>query len=592
MSDWPDSSDDLALGPFLDQVAARLEELPHESLKSLLLAHARGLSRSERADFQSMVLADLPEATEGAESERDEGLLEDISSLRQDLAKGVYCDGWGWDDEIHDERSFGDESWVDEMDALFDRAAEEFLAGNYGLACNAYGRLMAIFDLQEDGETFCGPSTPEEMVETELDEATARYLRSLYHTTKAEERVQVLADTVRELASLYIVRVSLKAMIDAEVDSLPGLDRFLNEWESALTAMETGRFTGPVIETSLRRRLLREVCTLAGGADGLGDLARKDGTFHPEAYHDWVTALIDSGRKEEALAAALEGAEKILQDSLKAKMCDRLAELAAELGRTQASVEARRMAWRSEPKQSRLKKLLSESTFDVVEIESRVAEESRWGRDSDIKLADNLIGLLEVLVGDLAAAQKRLLKAKPLGWSSTNHPGTVVFPCLLAVGSGCASIDGRTVIAHMVHKIDRTEDRWHSRQSALDEGGDMNQEIKAAVLNSENRASQPLSALIMLLIDRHRASEADRRNLLENAEMVARRRAESIVSNTHRNAYGRAAEVLVAVAEAWHLAGEGNRGQSVLSWARGRFPRHSAFKRALNSAEVGSPLLG
>ncbi|MCD4751090.1 MAG: hypothetical protein K8R59_17090 [Thermoanaerobaculales bacterium] len=591
MSDGPDSRYDLALGPFLGQIAARLEELPHESIKNLLLAHARGLTRSERSAFHNMLLTDVPVATENIVIEPDGELLDDISSLRQNLSDGSYYDGWGWDDEIHDERSFGDESWVDEMDALFDRAAGEFWARNYELACTAYGRLLTIFDMSEDGGTFSGPRPPEEMVESDLDEAAARYLRCLYHTTKPKERVPALSDAVRKLALLYVARVSMKAVIDAEVDSLPGLARFFDEWKTALTTMETGRFSGSYIDNPLRRRLLREVFALDGGADGLAELARKDGSHHAEAYHDWVTALIDSGRNEEALAAAQEGAEKILQNRLKAKMCDRLAELASELGRTQVSVNARRKAWRIEPKQSRLQDLLGEAASDPAEIESRAIEEHEWGRESDIKLADNLAGLLEVLVGDFAAAQTRLLKAKVLGWSNTTHPGQVVFPCLLLAGSASTFIDNRTVIAQMFHKIDRPEDQWQSRQYALDEGDNKNQEIQPAELNSEILSRHALSALIMLLMNRQQVPETDRENLLKNAEKVARHRTKSIVSNTHRKAYGRAAEVLIAVAEAWHLADNKHRSKSLLSWARSQFPRHSAFKRELNSAEARSPLL-
>jgi hypothetical protein len=40
-----------------------------------------------------------------------------------------FYEGSGWDDRIHAERAFRDESWVSEMDALFDGASNAFQAG-------------------------------------------------------------------------------------------------------------------------------------------------------------------------------------------------------------------------------------------------------------------------------------------------------------------------------------------------------------------------------------------------------------------------------------------------------------------------------
>jgi len=133
-----ESKDNLALGPFLRHVETRLESLTHDQLKDLLLEHARGLASDERNGFLYL-LNPKPgnEDEQNAESQgdfSDESLNDDITSFVENLENGVYYEWWGWDDEIHDERAFGDESWAEEMDDLFARAAEAFLSGELSLA--------------------------------------------------------------------------------------------------------------------------------------------------------------------------------------------------------------------------------------------------------------------------------------------------------------------------------------------------------------------------------------------------------------------------------------------------------------------------
>ena len=42
------------------------------------------------------------------------------------------------------------------------------LAGDLALARDAYGRLLGAFDLDQEVGTFCGPSSPSDMVTTDV----------------------------------------------------------------------------------------------------------------------------------------------------------------------------------------------------------------------------------------------------------------------------------------------------------------------------------------------------------------------------------------------------------------------------------------
>jgi hypothetical protein len=58
-----------------------------------------------------------------------DGLLDEIEDLMGRIRSREFYEGSGWDDRIHAERAFRDESWASEMDALFDGASDAFQAG-------------------------------------------------------------------------------------------------------------------------------------------------------------------------------------------------------------------------------------------------------------------------------------------------------------------------------------------------------------------------------------------------------------------------------------------------------------------------------
>jgi hypothetical protein len=115
----------------------------------------------------------------------DVRLLADIDAFIDRVCSRAFEREW-YDDM--DDPAKGDEARVGEMDDLFARAADAFLGGDLALAKDAYGLLLDAFDLEVD--TFCGPSSPSDMVRTDVPEAFARYLRAVYETTPRSERAE------------------------------------------------------------------------------------------------------------------------------------------------------------------------------------------------------------------------------------------------------------------------------------------------------------------------------------------------------------------------------------------------------------------
>ncbi len=67
-----------------------------------------------------------------------------IDAFTQKVEGGEYCEGWGWDDDIFEERDWGDESWADKADDFFLETRELLLEGDYQQAKEAYKRLFDI----------------------------------------------------------------------------------------------------------------------------------------------------------------------------------------------------------------------------------------------------------------------------------------------------------------------------------------------------------------------------------------------------------------------------------------------------------------
>lgn len=116
----------LTLQRFLTSLDHRLGELTVEDIRADLLTHARGLPSDQRAALLRVFTATRPATHEQPGdhdvSVRKDTLLENIDAFAHAVRSGRYFLGFGWDHEIHEERSFGDEAWVAEMDGLFTEA--------------------------------------------------------------------------------------------------------------------------------------------------------------------------------------------------------------------------------------------------------------------------------------------------------------------------------------------------------------------------------------------------------------------------------------------------------------------------------------
>ena len=110
----------------MEKVNNRLDEMSAEDLRELLARRASEVQPDGRYEFLARITA-LPVEEQDLDEQTEEELLGEIAAFAKRVADGDYCEGWGWDAEIGEERDWGDESWAEDGAEVV-RSPEEALA--------------------------------------------------------------------------------------------------------------------------------------------------------------------------------------------------------------------------------------------------------------------------------------------------------------------------------------------------------------------------------------------------------------------------------------------------------------------------------
>jgi hypothetical protein len=578
------------LGEFLNTLETRLRILSVQEVLAALVAHAERLPSGRRQAFLD-IFPDPRVTPSGAVEPEDHLLLADVDAFVARARAGEFDQEETWYDVRYDDDDWdydgADTSWVPEADALFAAAGEAFVGERLALAREAYGRLVRLFAPIEQGGSDLGEW---DLDSTDIGEAVARYLRAVYETTPPGERASAL---YREYTTLGVGANPdlLHAIATTRRGDLPDLEVFLPAWIEALLAETTA------LSPARRQRLLTEATLLHRGLDGLADLARRPGSHRPGTYLAWVDALADAGRDADAADAAREAlALANTTATALAQAADRLAGLTTRLGDSAAAVAARSTAWRAEPTRQRLLALVAtgEAAGTLATTLATEARSAASGRD------DRLSCDLLLLAGKVDAAAAVLTRAAPLGWSRSAHPGPVVLPYLLVAATGAAPPPAEE--SHLGRAFAAIDDDPLLPDVGDPHLGDRYDEVDAydgrdgwrtGLRPDDDRPdgpATPLTALLSRGILQHPGTPAQRRRWLVAAATAIEQRVDAIVSNKHRSAYPKAASLVVAHAEALIITGTADAHEYIAEVQR-TYPRHVAFRAALNDAAATSALL-
>jgi hypothetical protein len=365
----------LDLKEVMDRVDRVLASIPVEGLKEFIKQMARDLQPGERESFVANIEAHanaIPDPPQ--EWETDESLLDDIGELSSKVESGELCDGYGWDPEIKDERDFGDESWSGDVDDFLTRARDEAVHGNPRIARDAYDAIFSILEMAEEAGHLPGPPDPQDLLETDMDEARALYLRATYLTSSKEERPAAIMDALQRFGYLIGDKYNVAAMRGAGEADLPSFGEFLADWITYLEKpghVTTGAHTWKDSE----QYLLREATTLLHGVPGIADLARTHGKKHPKAFIDWIEQLEGSGDVEGTIAAAKEGLTSIPVDLVdRAIVGEHLVKAAGTTGNKELQLAGWKAAFESAPSIERLASFIEvAASLGVQDLEIKLA---------------------------------------------------------------------------------------------------------------------------------------------------------------------------------------------------------------------------
>lgn len=338
----------LTLKEFISQLNDRLEKFSHDELKEIIRGHAMNLPPRERGEYLDRFVPS--EKSKKVKKSRKttmtdgEFLLREIEAFGERTADYEYTTGWGWDDDYGEERAWGDDSWVAEIDSLFERVSDFYEAGDYALARKAFEKLLEIY-LEGSQEGRFSGYNQDDMMETDLEEVALKYLRSIYLSEKPLSRPEALLKGITNLSYLS-TNTTIHGMIHVSMEDLPELDQFGKQWIEYLKKQT---------ENHIITNLLKEAVRLFEGIKGLETLALERGHQFPGAFVEWLDALRNDNNYTEMIRVAKLGLETLSDRlTIRARIADYLYEAANHLDQKDLVEESLKEALYASPSLSRL----------------------------------------------------------------------------------------------------------------------------------------------------------------------------------------------------------------------------------------------
>lgn len=547
---------------FMNEVERRLQSYSKEELQEILLSFASEEHTSKRGIF----LARLDSSKRRGEKYNTtdaQAFIEEIEEFYQRIKDGEYCDGWGWDHEIHESRDFGDESWAEEMDEFLVEARELLLEGLYDGAEEAYQLLFSILEMGEEPGHLPGNPDIYSMLDEVLDEHFASYLQSVYRNASLEERPKEIYASHSRYSYFSKKTITWKDVVEVIDDPLPDYELFLKGWVAHLK--DQGR---------IAHHLLIEALRLEGGITALLEFASSNATTYPEAYLDAIQFFKERGDEESLLSVIQEGLAKIPADyTARALVAESLAEIGRRRGKTNFIREGIWEAFYSSPSLQSILNLyttaMEEGCFEEVtrraqeRIQALLQDPPSFSHLHDISRARASKILLAHAL--LLGGQDEQAYAMTQEEEGENPIASLFFSCsLLLLSKG----------GPYQETINSVWEKSLGFAIYLERG----YKEKYQLLLGKIAQERPFSR------------EKEEAYLTWSLDLVDRI-VDHIVKNKQQSQYPEAAAHIVAMAETLLNRGEKSWAQGLVMMYRNRFPRHRAFLRELKEIVDALPII-
>jgi len=566
----------IALKPYLDTITGYCSSLSNEELTDIITSLAKDVPTSGRVGFLEKLRSYLPDhrveiVLEAGEIEQ---IINDIQALRESIEEriesiedGSYWedrDDWEDDEYYDDDPDYVSEYQVEELESFFDYAESLFLDDRLEDAREVYGAIFSLIsDIKEQTNYLY-------LKEIDIREARARYCRCIYETSDTEKRLdEFFAAMEIDISAPHDENAydenypMMQDVIDARPGEMEGMESFLPVWKKLLT--EKGTKGRPAV-------LLLEAVNRLEGMSGVSRLAKKWKNSQPQGYLFWLNILKEENDQKGIITVSTEGLKALKEGGFREKVAELMIDAAGKLNDAEHLLLGKRERIFSHISDQNLLDLVDEATKQNARNEELDTVINFFKARKAIDVDEKVLYVKTLLMsGKLDSAAAMAKNAKSVGWSHRSHAG-VAFGSVLSVLAGHSEKAG--TIKSLLKDYANEKSVYSGRFSIdYDIGTSFYQEIIKGLKQKKDAKSQ--------------ASEC-----LSWAEKIGKGRIEHIVSNKHRAAYSRAAQVLGSLAEAYLAMDRKNKAIEILhEYYNEKYNRFSAFRREVKSVVMHSDLL-
>nr|MBC8361823.1 hypothetical protein [Candidatus Desulfatibia profunda] len=566
----------IALKPYLDTIAGYCDTLSNQALTDVIISLAKDVPTSARVQFLEKIESCLPGRKSAAVPEADpvEQILDDIEALKESIEERINSieDGSYWDDpdDWQDDRYYDEEpdyisqDQVEDLGSFFNDAENLFLDDRLEDARKIYEDLFILISyIKEHTHLSLGH-------EIDISEARARYCRCVYETSDTDKRLDEFAAAMEIDVSVPYHENEydedyplLQDVVDARHGKMEGLESFLHAWNKVLAKKETkGR---PAV-------LLLETVNRIEGLNGVSRLAKKWKNSQPQGYLFWLDILKKENDPQGIIKVAAEGLKALKEGRFRERVAEFMIDAAGKLNDAGQLLLGKRERFFSYTSDQNLLDLVNEAIKQNVRDQelNRVVQFFK----SCKSMADDQKTLYVktlLMSGQLHHAFAIAQKEKSVGWSYRNNAG-VVF------GSALAVLAGHSEKANTIKTLLKgyaNQRSVYSERFSVDDG--LGISFYGEIVKGLKQAE---------------STKAQRAEYLAWVEKIGKSRIEHIVSNKHRRAYERAAQVLGSLAEAYAAEGQKNKTLKILhKYYNEKYTRFSAFRSEVKAVVKDSDLL-
>jgi len=532
------------------ELKEQLKRLSSDQLVEIVEKFLALLGEKQRLEFLNLLPSVKSEDLEvHLPYDDDDDFIAEVDDFFERLGNEEFVEYVAYDPEEGAHRGYGDDSWIEEMDRLFETAELYFLAHRYDTAEQAYQKLFECFDI----ERYCfTTSNPQAALKTDLTKARRHYfesLRRLYSGSEMAEKIiegfsqyRYIGKKPPQLQELFPKDSEVIRLLEATLIKKPSRD----EAETILTALD------------LTAEMLRQIYKHFRSLEELDRFAETHGEKHPWAYEDLVQAYAAKKDWQKVFDWADRGlsGKGSGKKERNALLADYKARAAGRLGDPSSALSALWDAFRNEADVERYV-ALRKAAMAAGEWEAyypRVIE--RLTHDFSSKsysldqLWDNRL-LVEALLaeGEYDRAVKQASRSDISSWDETGDAR-------------------KSVVDFFLHSVTRASGAEANTTRHPEIARRLGKPTEFVKRLGEELFREPLSA-------------TDRDRQIEWIVQMVRPRIDRIVNSKSQHEYADAAHDAMLIAELHRFQGQSGKAQSLIAGLHAQYLRHRNFRAEL-----------